>query len=67
MPMKKYTQSEGKLTVLRGAEAAVLSDHVVKTGKKVSDFSAEELKALDADLQAARGDSEEEDEEESEA
>lgn len=55
MAMKKYTQSEGKLEVLRGREANVLNDHFSKTGKfAVSDFSDDEREALNADLDAAR-------------
>lgn len=53
--MKKYTQAEGELEVLRGLEAQALNDHFAKTGKRaVSDFSDEERKALDADLAEAR-------------
>lgn len=55
MPMKKYTQSEGKLEVLRGLEAQALNDHFAKTGKRaVSDFDEEERSALEADLEDAR-------------
>lgn len=53
--MRKYTQSEGKLEVLRGQEAQVLNDHFNKLGKrKVSDFSEEEIEALEAELNAVR-------------
>ena len=49
--MKKYTKGEGKLEVLRGAQANVLNQHFAKTGKyQVSDFTEEERKALDEDL-----------------
>ena len=54
MAIKKYAESEGKLTVLRGDEAAVLSNHISKTGKKVSDFSEDELKALNDELDSVR-------------
>lgn len=54
MSMKKYTQSEGKVEVLRGEEADTLLKHTRKLGKSVSDFSEDEKASLDTDLQAAR-------------
>lgn len=53
--MEKYTQSEGKLEVLRGRAAHVLNRHFKKTGKAaVSDFSDDERKEFDADLKEAQ-------------
>lgn len=60
MPMKKYAESEGKLSVLRGNEAVVVSQHISKTGKKVSDFSDTELQALNDDLDKVREGSDDE-------
>lgn len=55
MAMKKTSQGEGKIEVLRGEEAQVLNDHFAKTGKyAVSDFSEDEREALDADLSQTR-------------
>lgn len=56
MAMQKYTKGEGKVQVLfEGAEAQVIQEHRVKTGKaSVSEFTNDELKALEADLDNAR-------------
>jgi hypothetical protein len=53
--MKKYSESEGKLEVLRGAEADVLTKHRRRLGKaSLTDFSKDELAALEADMSAVR-------------
>ena len=57
--MRKYSQGEGNLEVLRGEEAVVINKHLAKTGKAVSDFSDDERTALHADLDAVRGEQEE--------
>lgn len=55
MAMKKTTQSEGKIEVLRGREAEVLNEQFAKTGKyAVSDFSDEERQELDEALNAVK-------------
>jgi hypothetical protein len=53
--MKKYSQGEGSLEILRGDEAVVVNEHLSKTGKAISDFSDEERKALHSDLDKVRG------------
>jgi hypothetical protein len=53
--MRKYSDSEGKLEVLRGEEAVVVNEHLSKTGKAVSDFDDSERQALHADLDRVRG------------
>lgn len=53
--MRKYSQGEGNLEVLRGEEAVVVNKHLAKTGKAVSDFTDDERAALHADLDAVRG------------
>jgi hypothetical protein len=52
--MKKYSQGEGNLEVLRGEEAVVVNEHLSKTGKAVSDFNENERQALHADLDRVR-------------
>jgi hypothetical protein len=53
--MKKTTQSEGKIEVLRGREAEVLNEQFAKTGKyAVSDFSDDERNELDQALNEVR-------------
>lgn len=55
MAMRKTTQSEGKLEVLRGREAEVLNEKFAKTGKyAVSDFSPEERQELEDTLSEVR-------------
>jgi len=53
--MKKYSQGEGNLEVLRGDEAVVVNEHLSKTGKAVTEFSDSERQALHADLDRVRG------------
>lgn len=61
--MKKYAEAEGNLEVLRGREAQVMNDHLQRVGKAVSDFDTEEKKALQVDLEQARKENKEEDDE----
>jgi len=53
--MKKYSQGEGNLEVVRGEEAVVLNEHLAKTGKTIADFSDREREALHSDLDRVRG------------
>jgi hypothetical protein len=41
-------------SVFTGKEATVVSEHIQRLGKSVSDFSNEEKSALDSDLEAVR-------------
>lgn len=55
MAMRKTTRGEGKLNVLVGREAQVLNDHFRKNAKyALSEFSDEEMEALQSDLSAAK-------------
>lgn len=61
MSMRKYADGEGKLEVLRGREANALNAHMERLGKfSVSDFSDDEREALQADLEKAREEDENE-------
>lgn len=53
MAMQKFGDSE-PAEVFRGREANVVSEHIQKHGKAVSDFDDNEKSALDADLSAVR-------------
>lgn len=54
MAMQKTGESES-FEVLGGLQADTLNDHLSKTGKRsVSDFSEDERKALETDLEDAR-------------
>jgi hypothetical protein len=60
MAMRKYTDA-GKLEVVRGREATVLSKFMQRTGKyQVSEFSDEELEILEKELLRAREEDEQE-------
>ena len=50
MAIKKYGDAE-RADVFRGKEATVVNQHIKKLGKAVSDFSEEELNALNKDLE----------------
>lgn len=57
MAMRKTGQDDKSKvldTVFRGREAQVFSDHMEKTGKVLGDFTDEERKAFEADLNEAR-------------
>ena len=54
MAIRKYADGESKLTVLQGEEAQVVQNHRERVGKAVSEFSADERKALEADLAAVK-------------
>ncbi len=55
MSMRKQGDAERNLEVLSGLEAQALNDNFSKTGKRaVSDFSEDELKSLNSDLDLAR-------------
>lgn len=58
MPMKKYSESEGKLEVLRGHEAAALDRLESRFGKRLADFNDEERKSLHEELDTARAENE---------
>lgn len=62
MAMKKTGDAEKAEVVYSGAEAEVVRDHLVRTGKALSDFDDAEKKQLDRDLKVARNDLEKEDE-----
>jgi len=53
MAMQKYAVGES-LTVLRGEEAQVVQGYRTRLGKSVSEFSKDELQALESDLAAVR-------------
>lgn len=53
MTMKKYTQSEGSLEVLRGHEAIALDRLESRFGKQLADFNDEERETLHAELKTA--------------
>ena len=55
MAMKKYADGEGKLDVVfEGREASVVHDHLVRTGKALSDFNEGEREALERELAELR-------------
>lgn len=61
MAMRKYAEGEGKMEVLRGAEANVLHDHMERLRKfSVAEFSDEEKDALQRDLSEVRKQEEDE-------
>lgn len=53
MAMQKFGDSE-PAEVFRGREASVVSEHIQKHGKAVSDFDDNQKSALNADLEAVR-------------
>jgi hypothetical protein len=59
MPMKKYSESEGKLEVLRGHEAVALDRMEARFGKRMQDFNDDERKSLHDELDKARKQNEE--------
>jgi hypothetical protein len=52
--MRKYSQGEGELEILRGEEAVIAQDHLRRTGKSIVDFDDAERDALRRDLDALR-------------
>ena len=59
MAIKKTSQGEGKLNVLRGSDAELLNDKFAKTGKyRLSDFSEEELEEFQSEMEAQKNDAE---------
>jgi hypothetical protein len=58
MAMKKTGESEKLEVVYTGREASVVHDHLLKTGKALSDFDNEERAALDSDLESVKDESE---------
>jgi hypothetical protein len=58
MAMRKTGDAEKIDVAYFGEEAGIVNEHLSKTGKSVSDFSAEEKEALDKDLQAFRASNE---------
>jgi hypothetical protein len=58
MGMEKYGDA-APAEIFTGKQAAVVNDHLRRHGKALSDFTEDERKALDVDLDNAKSDEQE--------